>query len=117
MQKEQHSGDIIDVKILRRLYQYIKPYSTRFYFLIFLTIAIGIITPIRPLLVSYAIDDYVSIGDYKGLLNITLILIILLTASGLFQYLHTYLSGWLGQYIIKDIRVKLYEHLLRMRLK
>jgi ATP-binding cassette subfamily B protein len=117
VQKEQISGDIIDVKVLKRLYEYIKRYLVRFYFLIFLTIAIGIINPIRPLLVSYAIDDYVADGDYKGLLNITIILIILLTASGIFQYLHTYLSGWLGQYIIKDIRVKLYRHLLKMQLR
>ena len=117
MQKEQVSGKIIDLKILKRLYKYIKPYALQFYLLIFLTIALGVITPIRPILVASAIDDYVSIGDYRGLLNITIILIILLTASGVFQYLHTYLSGWLGQFIIKDIRIKLYEHLLKMQLK
>lgn len=117
MQKEKNSGNIIDLEVLKRLYEYIKPYSRRFYILIFLTIAIGILGPVRPLLVSYAIDDHVSIGDYKGLLNITMILILLLTASGIFQYMHTYLSGWLGQFIIKDIRVNLYEHLLKMQLK
>ncbi len=117
MQKEKVSGNIIDMKVLKRLYTYIKPYSRHFYLLIFLTIAIGIIGPVRPLFVSYAIDDYVAVGNYQGLLNITIILIVLLTISGLFQYAHTYLSGWLGQYIIKDIRVKLYEHLLRMPLK
>ena len=117
MQQEKNSGNIIDTNILKRLYEYIKPYSAKFYFLIFLTIAIGIINPIRPLLVSYAIDDHISVGNYRGLLNITIILIILLTISGVFQYLHTYLSGWIGQYIIKDIRINLYEHLLRMRLK
>lgn len=117
MQKEQVSGKIIDVNILRRLYEYIKPYSLQFYLLIFLTIALGVVAPIRPILVSKAIDDYVAVGNYEGLLNITIILIVLLTASGVFQYLHTYLSGWLGQYIIKDIRIKLYKHLLQMQLK
>lgn len=117
MQKEQLSGKIIDVKILKRLYTYIKPYSMQFYLLILLTIALGIVGPVRPILVSWAIDDYIAIGDYQGLLNITIILIILIFASGIFQYLHTYLSGWLGQYIIKDIRIKLYEHLLKMQLK
>jgi len=117
VQKEKVSGNIIDLKILRRLYDYIKPYSSRFYFLIFLTVAIGIIGPIRPLLVSYAIDDHIAVGDYRGLLNIIIILIILLITSGIFQYLHTYISGWLGQYIIKDIRIKLYEHLLKMQPK
>ena len=82
-----------------------------------LTIVIGIIGPVRPLLVAWAIDDHIAIGDYTGLLNITIILIILITISGVFQYAHTYLSGWLGQYIIKDIRVRLYEHLLKMQLK
>lgn len=117
MQKETISGNIIDLEVLRRLYEYIKPYSRRFYILIFLTIAIGILGPVRPLLVANAIDDHISIGDYKGLLNIAVILIMLLTASGIFQYFHTYLSGWIGQYIIKDIRVRLYAHLLKMQLK
>jgi ATP-binding cassette subfamily B protein len=117
VQKEQVSGKIIDVNVLKRLYEYIKPYTLQFYFLIFLTIALGVVAPIRPILVSKAIDDYVAFGDYEGLLNITIILIVLLTASGIFQYLHTYLSGWLGQYIIKDIRIKLYKHLLQMQLK
>jgi len=117
VQKEKVSGNIIDLKILRRLYDYIKPYTFRVYFLIFLTIALGVLGPVRPLLVSYAIDDHITVGNYRGLLNITVILIILLTATGVFQYLHTYLSGWLGQYIIKDIRIKLYEHLLKMQAK
>lgn len=117
MQKEQLSGKIIDVKILKRLYRYIKPYSTQFYLLIILTVALGIVGPVRPILVSWAIDDHVAVGDYKGLLDITIILIILLFASGIFHYIHTYLSGWLGQYIIKDIRIKLYEHILKMQLK
>ncbi len=117
MKKEKISGNIIDSKVIRRLYSYIKPYSGRFYILIALTIAIGIVGPIRPLLVSYAIDDHIAVGDYKGLLNIATILVVLLFASGIFQYLHTYLSGWIGQYIIKDIRVNLYEHLLKMQLR
>jgi ATP-binding cassette, subfamily B, multidrug efflux pump len=117
VQKEKNSGNIIDIKVLKRLYTYIKPYSLKFYLLIFLTVAIGVLTPVRPLLVAYAIDNHIAIGDYAGLLNITIILIILLTASGIFQYAHTYLSGWLGQYIIKDIRVQLYEHIMKMQLK
>jgi ATP-binding cassette subfamily B multidrug efflux pump len=117
VQKEQISGNIIDIHVLKRLYKYIKPYALQFYVLIFLTIALGVVAPVRPILVSKAIDDYVSVRDYNGLLNITIILIVLVAIAGIFQYLHTYLSGWLGQYIIKDIRIKLYEHLLRMQLK
>ncbi len=117
MQKEQVSGKIIDLQVLRRLYDFIRPYSLRFYLLIFMTITMGILGPLRPLLVSVAIDDYISVNDYHGLLIITVLLLILIIITGILQYFHTYLSGWLGQYIIKDIRVKLYGHLLRMQLK
>jgi len=117
VQKEKVSGKIIDLRVLKRLYRYTKPYAGRFYTLVFLTVALGIIGPVRPLLVSKAIDDHIAIGDYHGLLFITVILISLITVSGIFEYFHTYLSGWLGQFIIKDIRVNLFEHLLKMRLK
>ncbi len=117
MQKDTTSGNIIDLHVLKRLYRYIKPYSGTFYFLIFLTILLGALAPIRPLIVSKAIDNYVAIGHYQGLVRMTIILIILLVIQGVVQYLHTYLSDWLGQYIIRDIRIKLYEHLLSLRLK
>ena len=56
-------------------------------------------------------------GDYQGLVNWTLILVVLLVSQAFVQFSHTYLSGWLGQVIIKDIRVTLYQHLLKLKLK
>ena len=117
MQKDVTSGNIVDLQVLKRLYQYIKPYSGTFYFLVLLTILLGVLAPIRPLIVSKAIDNYIALGHYDGLVKMTIILIILLVVQGIVQYLHTYLSDWLGQYIIRDIRIKLYEHLLSLRLK
>ncbi|MCR9017321.1 ABC transporter ATP-binding protein [Aquiflexum gelatinilyticum] len=111
------SGDIIDAQVLKKLYEFVKPYQGRFYFLVFLTIAMAVLAPTRPYFIQIAIDDYVAIGDSKGLLNIIYLLIVLLLLQSLVQFAHTYLSGWIGQVIIKDIRIKLYRHLLKMRLK
>ncbi|MCH6234671.1 ABC transporter ATP-binding protein [Cognataquiflexum rubidum] len=111
------SGDIIDAQVLKKLYQFVKPYQARFYFLVFLTIAMAVLAPTRPYFIQIAIDDYVAVGDSDGLLNIIYLLIVLLLLQSLVQFAHTYLSGWIGQVIIKDIRVKLYRHLLKMRLK
>jgi len=111
------SGNIIDTKVLKRLYQYVKPYKYRFYFLIVLTLLTAVLGPLRPLLVSIAIDEHVAINDYMGLINITAILIGLLILQAIVQYEHTFLSGWLGQFIIKDIRIKLYRHILSRNLK
>lgn len=117
MDKETKSGDIVDFKVLQRLYKFIKPYKRTFYILIILTFATAILAPVRPYLIQIAVDNHIMDGDFTGLLNIALILIVLLIVHAVVQYLHTYLSGWLGQYIIKDIRIKLYRHLLKLKLR
>ncbi|WMN07856.1 ABC transporter ATP-binding protein [Marivirga arenosa] len=111
------SGNIIDTNVLRRLYKFVKPYQGRFYFLVFLTLALAILAPARPFVIQKAIDNPIAQGDFQGLINMTIILVSLLVMQALVQYGHTYLSGWLGQFIIRDIRIKLYRHLLNLRLK
>lgn len=71
----------------------------------------------RPILIKHAIDTNVAMGDYPGLVDMILILLGLLILQAIIQYLHTYYSAWLGQTIIKDIRVKLYRHLQSLRPK
>ncbi|MCF1752764.1 ABC transporter ATP-binding protein [Mariniradius sediminis] len=111
------SGDIIDTEVLKKLYRFVKPYQGRFYFLVFLTIALALLAPTRPYFIQVAIDNYVAVGDTPGLVRIIYLLVFLLVLQSVVQFAHTYLSGWIGQVIIKDIRIKLYRHLLRMRLK
>jgi len=111
------SGNIIDTSVLKRLYKFVKPYQGRFYFLVFLTLALAVLAPARPFVIQKAIDNPIAQGDFQGLINMTLILVGLLIMQAVVQYGHTYLSGWLGQFIIRDIRIKLYRHLLSLRLK
>ncbi|MFN3800684.1 ABC transporter ATP-binding protein [Belliella pelovolcani] len=111
------SGDIIDTTVLKKLYQFVKPYQGKFYLLIFLTLALAILAPTRPYFIQVAIDDYVALGDRPGLVQIIYLLVGLMVLQALVQFAHTYLSGWIGQVIIKDIRIRLYRHLLKMRLK
>lgn len=111
------TGNLVDFQVLKRLFQFAKPYIKRFYLLVFLTIVLAILTPIRPYIVQQAIDGYVPAGDYNGLVFMVSILIAHLILLAIVQYSHTYLSGWVGQVIIKDIRVKLYQRLLKLKLK
>ncbi len=115
--EKESSGEIVDTKVLKELYNFVKPYKAQFYFLIFLTIALAILAPTRPYFIQVAIDDYVAVGDSPGLLRIIYLLIGLMVLQALVQWAHTYYSGWIGQVIIRDIRVRLYEHLLKLRLK
>ncbi|MFH6983129.1 ABC transporter ATP-binding protein [Marinoscillum sp. 108] len=118
MEKEKTiSGNILDLQILRRLFVFAKPYQKQFYLVVFLTIALAVLTPLRPWIIQYTIDNDVAIGNYNGLVFWVIVLIVLLVAQAIVQYFHTYMSGWLGQYIIKDIRVKLFNHLQNLRLR
>lgn len=118
MDKEQKiSGNILDVQILKRLFQFAKPYKKQFYLVVFLTIALAMLVPLRPKIIQNAIDKDVALGDYPGLIHSIIILLVLLVTQSVVQYYHTYLSGWLGQYIIKDIRTKLFAHIQGLKLQ
>ena len=117
MSKKKISGNLFDLKILGRLFIFCRPFINTFYFLIFLTLLLSVLGPIRPYLTQIIIDDYVVVNDVDGLSKMILLLITLLIFNAIVMYFHTYLSGWLGQNIIKDIRVKLFSHMQRFRLK
>ena len=97
--------------------RFVTPYRGSFYALIVLTVLLGVLTPIRPILIQYTIDNDVAFGDYAGMVNIVIILLALLVLHSIAQYAHTYMSGWLGQQVIRDIRTRLYRHIVNLRLK
>src|SRR6267154_623364 len=118
MEKEKvSSGNIIDLKVLRRLLGFVKPYKARFYLVVFLTLALGLLTPLRPFLIQYTIDSHVQFGNYWAMVNMMLLILALLIVQSVVQYIHTYISGRIAQFIIRDIRVKLFEHIIHLRLQ
>ncbi len=116
-QEKAESKKILDWTTFKRLFHFVKPYKKYFYLLIFLTVLTAVFGPSRPLLIQYAVDNYIVTGNYPGLVTIALLMVAVLAIEAFLMYAHTYLSNWLGQTIIKDIRVKLYEHILGLRLK
>jgi ATP-binding cassette subfamily B protein len=111
------SGNIVDFQVLKRLFAFAKPYIKQFWILVFLTIALAAVVPLRPYLIQITIDNQIANGDYPGLVNMMMLLVGLLFLQSIIQYFHTYLSGWLGQFIIRDIRIKLFRHVQKLRLK
>ncbi len=118
MEKEQiSSGNIIDLRVIKRLMEFVRPYRGRFYLHVFITLAIGLLSPLRPYLIQFTLDNPVAQGDYAGMVRFILLLIGLLLLQTAMQYVHTYLSGWMGQQIIRDIRTRLYRHLVYLKLR
>lgn len=119
MNEDQKSaaGRIFDVAILRRLYTFVKPYQVRFYSLIGIIMLAACLAPLTPLLIRYTIDNVIAAGDYGQLTLMLVLMIGVLVVQAVVQFSNTYLSGWLGQYVIRDIRVQLYRKILQLRLK
>ena len=117
MRAQNVSGNLFDFKILNRLMIFCRPYMSVFYILVLLTLSLSILQPIRPYIIQIIIDDYISINDNKGLQFMIIFLIALLAVNAVVMYFHTYLSGWLGQNIIRDIRIKLFSHLQKFKLQ
>ncbi|WP_247234166.1 ABC transporter ATP-binding protein [Telluribacter sp. SYSU D00476] len=117
MNQETKSGQIFDLPTLRRLYTFVGPYKKQFYLLIFIIMVSAVLAPVIPLLIKYTIDEPIAKGNYNQLALMLGIMIVVLVVQGLVQFVNTYLSGWLGQYIIRDIRVQLYEKIVNLRLK
>jgi ATP-binding cassette subfamily B multidrug efflux pump len=111
------SGNIIDWSVLTRLMQFVAPYRARFVSVVVLTIVLGVLTPTRPYMVQYTLDNDVAQGDYAGMVKMMIALLVILVVQSIAQYSHTYLSGWLGQQVIRDIRARLYEHIVSLRLR
>lgn len=117
MDKNSPSGKIFDWKVIKKLFQFIKPYQFKFFLLVFLIMITASIAPTIPLLVREAIDGPASRGDYAGLSKMLLLMISFLFLQSILQFSSTFLAGWLGQNIIRDIRVKLYHKILHLKLK
>ena len=117
MSESNISGNLFDLKILKRLLVFCRPYMKVFYILIILTLSLSVLQPIRPYITQIIIDDYVTVNDLIGLKKMILLLFFLLILNAIVMYFHTYLSGWLGQNIIKDIRIKLFSHMQKFRLR
>lgn len=115
--KNSVSGKAVDFLILKRIFSYVKPYKRNFYVAVFTTISLAFLSPLRPYLIKYTLDEYVNHSNTHMLFVMTMVLIGLLMIEAVVQFGDSYLTNRLGQSIIKDLRIQLYKHMLNLRLK
>jgi ATP-binding cassette, subfamily B, multidrug efflux pump len=115
--QEEKSGQIFDLKILKRIFSFTKPYRARFWLLVFVILLLACVVPLSPLLIRNTIDNEIATGNYNGLAMMIMAMFGILILQGLLNFASSYLSGWLGQTVIRDIRIQLYQKILQLRLK
>ncbi|NGZ43583.1 ABC transporter ATP-binding protein [Cytophagaceae bacterium 50C-KIRBA] len=114
--KETSSGKIVDLHIIRRIYGFILPYKFRFWLLVFLILCMAGVSPVVPLLIRYTLDHYVDVAHMQDLLRMFFIMLGFLFLQTGLQFSTSYLAGYLGQTVIRDIRVTLYQKIINLRL-
>lgn len=110
------TGQLVNSKLLARVFQFVKPYKSIFYKSAFLTIVLAVIAPVRPYMVQYTIDHFIFDSNLMGLIWMVIAMFFVLALQMFVQYYHTLLTNLLGQSAILDLRKKIVNHLLSLKL-
>ncbi len=111
------TGKAFDVNLFKRLLRYTNPYKWTFYFVAVSAILLSVFAVLRPYLLKITIDDSILPQDNENLVYYISLMLIALTLEVIFQFLFIYFANWLGQEVIRDLRVNLFEHMLRFKMK
>ena len=98
---------IFDVSLFKRLLEYIKPYRNIFAISLVCVIGLAVFGALRPYVLKEAIDVKIENRDYNGFVFYVAIMLAMLIFEVISQLLFIYYASWLGQSVVKDIRVKL----------
>lgn len=106
-----------DIRLFKRILQYTKPYQWRFNGVVIFAISLSIFAALRPYLLKQTVDGYIQTEDANGLLLYITLMGIVLLFEVFSQFYFVFWANWLGQDIVKDIRIKLFSHILSFRMK
>ncbi|MDB0042552.1 ABC transporter ATP-binding protein/permease [Flavobacteriaceae bacterium] len=110
------NSNLLDVKLFKRLLEYVLIYRTVFVFVGISAILISIFSTLTPYLIKVAVDDYLALGKYQDFIFLIIIMFFNLMLTVLFMFLFSYYANLLGQKVIYDIRVQLFKHILDFKM-
>ena len=110
------SGKIFDLKLFGKLMAFIKPFKATYYFVMFAAILLSVSSTLTPYLLKVTVDDYITPRDYKGMQLFVGLMLVTLLLEVLFQFLFVFYANWLGQKVIKDLRVKLFDKIIHFKM-
>lgn len=126
MQKKDKK--IFDFKLLRRVFSYASPYKNRFWGSVVLAILLAIIAPVRPYFIQETINNYVvrgveanDLAAKQALVSlvvwITVLQIGILLIESAMRFFFSFMTSWLGQTVVRDLRVKVFNKVLHLNLR
>jgi ATP-binding cassette, subfamily B, multidrug efflux pump len=108
---------LFDFSLLRRIFSYASPYKKKFYWSVALAITLALITPIRPWLIQLTVNKYIAEKLTDMIIWITIIQVGLILAETALRFLFSFLTAWLGQTVVRDMRIQVYKKILNLNLR
>jgi ATP-binding cassette, subfamily B, multidrug efflux pump len=106
-----------DVSLLKRVLLFTRPYRAKFIWSIVLAVVLAAFTPVRPYLIQLTVDKYIGGKNYDWLIYITIIQIGFILIETALRFYFSYTTAWLGQAVVKDMRVKVFGKVLHLNLR
>ena len=110
------SGKIFDLVLFAKLSTFIKPFKSTYYFVMISAILLSSFSTVTPYLLKVTVDDYIRPKDYQGMIFLVILMFFSLLLEVVFQFLFVFYANLLGQKVIKDLRVKLFNKILHFKM-
>jgi ATP-binding cassette subfamily B multidrug efflux pump len=116
MPEKKKRKKFLDLSVLRKVFTYASPYKREVYVSIILSIVLAVLSPLRPFFIQYTVNHFIKDKDMHWLILITIIQIGMLLAETGLRFYFGFLTSWLGQTVVKDLRVTVYKKVLSLNL-
>lgn len=107
---------VFDFSLLRRIFTFAAPYKRALYLSMIMTVIFAVISPLRPYLIQVTVDKYIANQLMRMLVTVTILQIGLLLVESVVRFYFSYLTNWLGQSVVKDLRVTVYKKIVHLNL-
>ena len=108
--------NIFDNRLFSKLMFYVKPYKNTYYFVMSAAILVSAFSVLTPYLLKIIVDDFIRLKDYDGMVLIIILMLITLIGEVMFQFFFVFFANLLGQNVIKDLRLVLYNKIIGFRM-
>ncbi|QNM85680.1 ABC transporter ATP-binding protein [Polaribacter pectinis] len=110
------TGKAFDMQIFSRLMSFAKRYKLKFFIASASTILLAFSSMLTPYILSTTVDSYIVEKDTDGLINCILLMLAVLMLEVILRFTFIFYANWVGQHIIRDIRAKIFRHILQFKM-
>ena len=110
------TGKAFDLQIFLRLMSFAKRYKLNFFIAASSTILLALVSLLNPFLIKETVDKYITEKDNEGLINNIILMLAVILVEVLLRFTFIYFANWVGQHIVRDLRAKIFRHILQFKM-